>query len=74
MLSGQSLYSINPETKLVTKLLTLTSGEDFFGPDLPSDYIELVDAYTIKYTVFSTSNKANSYQFDVIENRIFVLP
>ncbi len=74
IMTSTSLFSFDPSTKVATKLLTLNQGEDFSGPDLPADTIELVDAHHIKYTVFSSSNKPDSYLGDIVQIKELLIP
>jgi len=58
--SGQNIYKVEPDTKLVTKILTLNPWEDFYGPDLPADRIDLLDPHRIEVRVFVNSTSTTS--------------
>lgn len=71
ILTNDTLYKLDLVTKVITKVFTLTSGEKFFGQDLPNGQVNFFDAKTLKVKVYLTSSTTTPH---LSETRTVVLP
>lgn len=62
ILAKTGAYTLDPETKKINKILSLSGNEDFCGPDLCTEYVESVDKDKIKIRIYSYASSTKPYE------------
>ncbi len=61
LLTTKGVYTFDPELKIINKILTLEKKQDFCGPDLCTELVELSGNSALKVRVYTYSSTTNPY-------------